>query len=99
VIRTKGEEGADGYTKSGTSAYVRTPEIEIADTVGAGDTFLAATLAYLHHQELLAIKRLGNLTREQLKACLSYASQAAAINCARVGANPPYKHELEKING
>ncbi len=99
VIRTKGEEGADGYTKSGTSAYARTPEIEIADTVGAGDTFLAATLAYLHHQELLAIKRLGNLTREQLKACLSYANQAAAINCARVGANPPYKHELEKING
>jgi len=99
VIRTKGEEGADGYTKSGTSAYVRTPEIEIADTVGAGDTFLAATLAYLHHQELLAIKRLGNLTKEQLKACLSYANQAAAINCARVGANPPYKHELEKING
>ena len=99
VIRTKGEEGADGYTKSGTSAYVRTPEIEIADTVGAGDTFLAATLAYLHHQELLAIKRLGNLTKEQLKACLSYANQAAAINCARVGANPPNKHELEKIHG
>lgn len=99
VIRTKGEEGADGYTKSGTSAYVRTPEIEIADTVGAGDTFLAATLAYLHYQELLEIKSLGKLTREQLKACLSYANQAAAINCARIGANPPYKHELEKING
>lgn len=99
VIRTKGEEGADGYTKSGTAAYARTPEIKIADTVGAGDTFLAATLAYLHHQELLAKKRLGNLTKEQLKACLSYANQAAAINCARVGANPPYKHELEKING
>ena len=99
VIRTKGEEGADGYTKSGTSAYARTPEIEIADTVGAGDTFLAATLAYLHQQELLAIKRLGKLAREQLEACLSYASLAAAINCTRVGANPPYKHELEKING
>ena len=99
VIRTKGEEGADGYTKSGTSAYARTPEIEIADTVGAGDTFLAATLAYLQHQELLAKKRLGNLTEEQLKACLSYANQAAAINCTRVGASPPYKHELEKING
>jgi fructokinase len=99
VIRTKGENGAEGYTKSGTSAHVRTPEVEIADTVGAGDTFLAATLAYLHYQELLEIKRLDKLTREQLKACLSYASQAAAINCARVGANPPYKHELEKIDG
>ncbi len=32
---------------------------------------------------------------EQLGACLMYATRAAAINCSRVGADPPYKHELE----
>jgi sugar/nucleoside kinase (ribokinase family) len=34
---------------------------------------------------------------DQLSACLSYASQAAAINCSRTGANPPYRHELAEI--
>jgi fructokinase len=98
VIQTRGEDGAEGFTASGKSAYVRTPKVVVADTVGAGDTFLAAMLAFLHQHGVMDIKRLRNLTTEQLTACLSYASQAAAINCSRIGANPPYKHELEEID-
>jgi fructokinase len=97
VIQTRGEDGAEGFTASGKSAHVRTPKVVVADTVGAGDVFFAAILAFLYQQGVMDIKRLRKLTTEQLTACLSYASQAAAINCSRVGANPPYKHELEKI--
>jgi fructokinase len=39
---------------------------------------------------------LRDLTRLQLIACLEYATRAAAINCSRPGANPPYKHEMER---
>jgi len=95
VIQTQGEQGAQGFTRSGASAYTPTPEIEVADTVGAGDSFLAAALGYLYHKDLLQRFELGSLEGEQLGACLKYAARAAAINCSRVGADPAYNHELE----
>jgi len=97
-IQTRGEYGAKGFTPSGMTTYVPTPIIEVADTVGAGDTFFAAALAFLYEQQIMDIDKLRSLTIEQLAECLSYASKAAAINCARVGANPPYKHEMEKTD-
>jgi len=97
VIQTKGEDGAEGFSSSGNYAFVETPKVEIADTVGAGDTFLAATLAYLYQTEMMDTDKLQEMNSDQLSACLLYASHAAAINCSRIGANPPYRHELEKI--
>jgi fructokinase len=99
VIQTKGEDGAEGFTASGMSAYVRSPKVVVADTVGAGDTFLAAMLSFLYQQRVMDINRLRNLTKEELTASLSYAVQAAAINCSRIGAKPPYKREMESIDG
>jgi len=98
VILTKGGDGAEGYCASGDSAAVETPEVEVADTLGAGDTFLAATLAYLYRGEMMEVDKLRALTSDQLAACLSYASRAAAINCSRVGADPPYRYELDEID-
>ncbi len=98
VILTKGGDGAEGYSASGFSAAVETPVVEVADTVGAGDTFLAATLAYLYGGDLMEKGKLRALTLDQLVACLSYASRAAAINCSRVGADPPYRVELDEID-
>ena len=95
VIQTQGEDGAQGFTRSGAFAYAPTQKIKVADTVGAGDSFLAAALGYLHHTGLLERKVLGSLEGDQLGACLKYATRAAAINCSRVGADPPYIHELE----
>ena len=80
----------------GETAVTTPPAINVADTVGAGDTFLAASLAYLHQAGKLNHKeQLRNLSAAELENCLNYASRAAAINCARQGANPPYKHEME----
>jgi fructokinase len=98
VIQTKGGDGAEGYSATGNYSFVETPEVVIADTVGAGDTFSAATLAYLYQADMMEIEILRKMTSDQLYACLSYASRAAAINCSRIGANPPHKRELEEID-
>lgn len=95
-LLTLGSQGAIGYTVDGAEASVPSPKITVADTVGAGDTFLAATLAWLHAQEKLGDREsLRSLNPSQLAVCLEYAARAAAINCSRPGANPPYKHEMD----
>lgn len=95
-ILTLGEKGAIGYTVAGETAVTTPPPITLADTVGAGDTFLAAALAFLHQSGKLQQKeQLRDLSAAELENCLNYASRAAAINCSRAGANPPYKHEME----
>ena len=95
-LLTRGGDGASGYTAAGATVHVPSPVVQVADTVGAGDTFLAAALAWLHEQGRLAHQdALRQLSPVELEACLTYAARAAAINCSRPGANPPYKHEME----
>jgi fructokinase len=95
-ILTLGGEGSIGYTAAGKTAVATVPKITIADTVGAGDTFLAAALAFLFEAGKLQRKeQLRNLSQSELEDCLAYAGRAATINCSRKGANPPYKHEME----
>lgn len=98
VIQTRGAEGADGFSAGGESAFVETPRVEVADTVGAGDTFISAVLAYLTGEKLMDKEKLQELTSDQLFSCLFFASRAAAINCTRIGANPPFRHELDELN-
>ena len=98
-ILTMGPEGAIGYTSNGIIASASAPQIEVADTVGAGDTFLAAALTLLNQEKVLYQReKLRNLSENQLAACLAYANRAAAINCSRRGANPPYSHEMENFD-
>ncbi len=95
-LLTLGANGAKGYTKSGLSVETVSPQIQVVDTVGAGDTFLAASLAFLHAKGLLTNhKTLESIEHSQLAACLNFAARAAAINCSRPGANPPYLYEMD----
>lgn len=94
-ILTRGAEGAVGYTSNGITTSASAPQVKVADTVGAGDTFLAAALTKLHQENLLYQReKLRSLNESQLTACLAYANRAAAINCSRRGADPPYAHEM-----
>ena len=74
VIQTRGADGAEGFSASGNSASVETPEIKIADTVGAGDTFLAATLAYLYQENWLEIEQIKGVDLGPV-GCLSIVCQ------------------------
>ncbi len=94
-ILTLGAQGAKAYTTEGIAVSVVAPSVQVIDTVGAGDSFLAAVLAYLYQQEILTHRtRIKKVSDSILTACLEYASRAAALNCSRAGADPARNSEL-----
>ena len=96
VILTNGAEGAVGYLPDGTIVSVPAQIVQIRDTVGAGDTFFAGILTYLYENGYLASRSLiSRIPSDALQACLTFAIKAAAINCTRDGADPPYRHEMD----
>ena len=90
VVITRGINGLLGVSAGG-SVEVPGVKIEVADTVGAGDTVGAIIV------EAMIEKGILNLTDDVLKATLHRAAVAAGITCSRKGAQPPYKHELKGI--
>ena len=94
VVVTLGENGAIGL--SGDAA-VRVPglSVEVADTVGAGDAFMSALLAWLYDGGLLERDALATLDEKTLTGALAYANRAAAIACTRTGANPPTRAQIQ----
>jgi fructokinase len=90
VVVTRGSQGLMGFTASGVEE-VGGVAVEVADTVGAGDTVGAVVVEAMVEHGLI------NLTGDLLKGVLNRAAKAAAITCSRKGAQPPYKHELRNI--
>lgn len=72
--------------------HVDASQVEVVDTIGAGDAFGAGLLAWLRHHG--ALRRLLRLDRADLRAALEYASWAAALTCTRAGAQPPTRAEI-----
>lgn len=98
VVVTQGGEGPWAVCAAGEVACAA-PSVEVADTVGAGDSFMAALLSALVDRELDGAQRraeLRALSAEQLAEVLAYAARAAAITVSRAGANPPSRAELQK---
>jgi fructokinase len=94
VVITLGAEGAAGFTRF-TQTSVTAPAVDVVDTVGAGDAFGAALLAWLREHRLLA--RDLNFARPALEEALEFACQVASFTCGRVGADPPRRDELEFV--
>ena len=93
---SEGGRGSDWLYSRWNCCISVTTQVEVADTIGAGDTFLAAALTFLHQENVLYQReKLRDLSEDQMTNCLAYANQAAAINCSRRGADPPYAHEME----
>jgi fructokinase len=88
VVITRGGEGAIGISRD-ARVDVTAPVIQVVDTVGAGDSFMAALIAGLHSRGLLGSARLEGLTASVLRDVVDYAVKAAAITCTRHGADPP----------
>jgi fructokinase len=93
VVVTRGAEGATGYT-----ARCRVPmppvAVNVADTVGAGDTFQAALLTWAAETGRLTPAALAALDEAALRDALGFAARAAAITCSRRGADLPRRSEL-----
>lgn len=95
VVLTRGGEGASAWTRSGRVS-VASSRVEIVDTVGAGDSFLSATLFQLDRIGLLSTGAIGRIGVAEAEAALAFAVKAAAVTCGRVGADPPWLRELEQ---
>lgn len=96
--------GADGPALLSRRCRVDVPgeAVAVADTVGAGDSFMAALISGLAQLDLLgaaARPRLQALGPDTLKALATYANRAAAITCSRPGADPPGQPELGALPG
>ncbi|HET8663014.1 MAG TPA: carbohydrate kinase [Nocardioides sp.] len=92
VVVTRGTHGATWYGAGGR-VDVPAAETDVADTIGAGDTFGAAILDGLGDIDALG-GRLTGLEQDEVEFVLRHAATAAAITVSRPGADPPYRHEL-----
>lgn len=91
LMVTLGPDGALGVTGD-SRAQVSAPPIRVVDTIGAGDAFGAASLAWLHERG--ALRPDLSLTAEELESLLSFACLAASLTCTHRGAEPPWRSEL-----
>jgi fructokinase len=94
AVLTLGERGAVARTSAGVSASAEGRSVAVVDTVGAGDTFQAALLARLAETGALSRNALHEMDREGVTALLGFAVEAAAITCARRGADLPRRADL-----
>jgi fructokinase len=92
VIITRGGQGAT-WIADGLRVDVPASHVRVADTIGAGDTFGAATIDALWDFDALG-GRLPALDSAQVESVLRHAARAAAVTISRPGADPPYKQEL-----
>jgi fructokinase len=88
VVVTLGDKGITAYRKD-EEISVDAVKVDVADTVGAGDTVGAVLV------EAIVDNGLDRLTGEVLKTMLNRAVKAAAITVSRTGANPPSKDEID----
>lgn len=93
VVVTRGATGSEAWNRQGHAA-AQSLLVDVVDTVGAGDTFQAALLAWLAEHGLLDAGALDALDTHQLGAMLRFAARAASITCSRRGAEMPRRAEL-----
>lgn len=87
VVVTAGARGAVAFSSRGR-AELPSPRVDVVDTVGAGDSFMAALIA-------IALESgLDELDETRLAAYLAAAHAAAAVTVSRRGADPPWRTEL-----
>jgi fructokinase len=100
VFVTRGGEGVSIYRKGKTKLDVPARKVQVQDSVGAGDTFCANTLAQLQTMGTLgsgAFGKLATVTDAQLIEIARISSIAASMACEKTGAEPPTDAELADL--
>jgi len=93
VVVTLGERGCyydDGESRGEVSGF----EVEVIDSLGAGDAFVAAMLS-----QLIYGPRNRRLSDAQLREVMTYANAAGALTCTRRGVIPalPTARDVERF--
>ncbi|MCV2396398.1 carbohydrate kinase [Actinotalea sp. M2MS4P-6] len=99
VVVTQGGSGAVALTATGLRVEVSAPRVQVADTVGAGDSFMGGLIDGLWSAGLLGGDRrtaLHAADADVWRAVLDRCVRIAAITVSRAGANPPTAAELDQ---
>jgi fructokinase len=94
VVVTRGPDGAIGLTAGGDEVDVPGEQVQVADTVGAGDAFTSGLLDALARQGSLGRSELRTIGPDTLRSSIETAVHVAAVTCARPGADPPSRDDL-----
>jgi len=101
MVITRGEDGPIAFTKKYPEGISQPAHrVEVADTVGAGDSLMAALIAGLLDRGIAgpeARAKVAALTAEDIADLLRFSATAAGITVSRAGANPPTREELDAV--
>ena len=99
VVVTRGAMGPWALSRGTGHDGVTVPaaKVTVADTVGAGDSFMAALLSGLADREILGASGASSLEQlgaDEVTALLGYAAAAAGVTVSRSGAQLPTREDL-----
>lgn len=101
VAVTRGDQGAFALCQAGTARVAAMP-VEVVDTVGAGDAFMAGLIDALWTLGLLGAQRRGDLRDiglEALNVMLQTAALSSALTVAKAGADLPDRVTRDAARG
>ncbi len=93
VLLTRGAGGLTMLSETGRADVPAAP-VEVADTIGAGDTVHAAMLRWLDRNRAFGPGDVRTLAAADWERALRFATRAAAVTVSRPGADPPWAYEL-----
>ena len=93
LVVTLGERGCY-YTNGNAEGSVEGFAVEVVDTLGAGDAFVAAMLT-----QLMTHADLASLEKDRLDSIMRYANAAGALATQKIGVIPalPMAQEIERF--
>jgi fructokinase len=94
VAVTRGEDGAVAGSEEAFVDIAGIP-VEVADTVGAGDSFGAALITALLDEGAFGPQATRTPDEAVLARAVAYAVAASALTCTRTGAVPPSRDEID----
>ncbi|WP_351234997.1 PfkB family carbohydrate kinase [Streptomyces sp. NPDC002133] len=93
VVMTLGARGSTAFVPSGEVASVPAVPVDVVNTIGAGDAFMAGMLAWLGAAGLLRRGAPAGIGVDRAGQMLAAAAEVAATVCALSdGCVPPYTH-------
>ena len=92
-VATLGDRGALAMLGA-ERIEVPAPQIDVVDTVGAGDSFMSALLSAMDSVSALGAGA-ASPSGDALERWLRFAAAASAITCTRKGSDPPTRPEVE----
>ncbi len=74
-------------------------EVQVADTVGAGDAFSSGLLAALSERDIVSREALTSASPQEIVNCLRFGVAVSAFTCTRAGSDPPTREEVARFAG